>query len=628
MAAGDPIRVLCVHGVGRGTEEPKAENAWSDALWHGLSRADAGARLEVRFLHYVDAFGGRELTALDCLQAVGKLSASWVTTTVGEMFSTRGARGDLKDDLRWTAGMVVQWVEDDALRRATRARLATAVASFRPDVVFAHSLGSLIAYDTFRHLDTRASVAGRTFVSFGSQIGNRAVAKGFGGRIEALPDARFWHHLFNAEDACFTARLKVRAANFAEIDAFFDIEGVMDHDATQYLEHRCVSTSVWAPLVESVRRTAGRALRPAAIARAAARVGTQAVREPNRRALLVGVDAYPDPSMRLEGCVGDVYSVSQLLQEHGFGLDAAPRYSRRDDEIRVLLDQRATAQAIRDRLAWLLDDARPGDVRLFYYSGHGAQIPGYGPSDSIDRLDECLVPHDFDWSRDRAVLDDQLYEQYSQLDYRVRFVMVLDCCHSGGMSRDGGPRVRGLTPPDDVRHRMLRWDPRTERWRERELRPEVERSAFGDRAQSDAWLGAGRSSVRRLGRAYELRAASRRAYNRARDAYEHRGPFLPIVLQACREDERAFEHREGARSGGAFTTSLVRLARDSGGAATLGTIERQVGARCRALGYEQHPVALFPKSLKGMALEQLFRPPEQDGDRAGGGARRARTSRR
>ncbi len=532
MATPSPIRVLCIHGVGRGSEEPQSEHAWSDALWQGLERTDPNARIEVRFLHYVDIFAGRELTALDCLKAVGKLSASWVTTTVGEMFSARGApRGDLKDELRWTAGMVVQWVEDETLRRATRARLAAAVRDFAPDVVFAHSLGSLIAYDAFRHVDTRAAIDGRTFVSLGSQIGNRAVARSFGGRIEPLEKARFWHHLFNGEDDCFTARLKVRATNFAELDAFFDVEGMMDHDATEYLKHRCVSKSVWAPLVESRRGGAGRALRPEPMTSRAARVGTKSVREPNRRALLVGIDAYPDPAVRLEGCVNDVYDVSALLQENGFGLDAGQRYTKQDDEIRVLLDRRATASAIRERLAWLLEDTRPGDVRFFYYSGHGAQIPGYGPSDSVDRLDECLVPHDFDWSRERAILDDQIYEMYSQLDYGVRFVMAFDCCHSGGMSRDGGPRIRGLTPPDDVRHRMLRWDRGQQRWLERKLLPAVPDGRFGNAGEVDSFLGA-ENSVRRLGRAYDLRALPSRAYNRARDDYDHHGPYLPILFQA------------------------------------------------------------------------------------------------
>jgi hypothetical protein len=42
---------------------------------------------------------------------------------------------------------------------------------------------------------------------------------------------------------------------------------------------------------------------------------------PRRRALLVGINEYPDPSDRLEGCVNDVFLMSSLLQESGY---AAP----------------------------------------------------------------------------------------------------------------------------------------------------------------------------------------------------------------------------------------------------------------------------------------------------------------
>ncbi len=628
MPPGKLIRVLCVHGVGRGSEEPVSEEAWSDALWQGLERVDPEARLEVRFLHYVDIFAGHELTALDCVKAVGKLSASWVTTTVGDLFGARGApRGDLKDDLRWTAGMVVQWVEDERLRRATRARLAAAIAALDPDAVFAHSLGSLIAYDTFRHAATRGSAEGRTFVSLGSQIGNRAVARSFGGRIEALENARFWRHLFNAEDACFTARLRVSAPNFAQVDTRFDIDGMMDHDAVEYLKHRAVSSAVWAPLRAAVDGPGARGTQAPAPMRRFARPGSQPVREPNRRALLVGIDNYPDPALRLEGCVNDAYAVSALLQERGFGLDAAQPFSRGDDEIRLLVDRRATAGAIRERLAWLLEETRPGDVRFLYYSGHGAQIPGYGASDSIDRLDECLVPYDFDWSRERAILDDQIYELYSQLDYGVRLVMAFDCCHSGGLSRDGGPRVRGLSPPDDVRHRILRWNPDDQTWDERKLAPEVSAGAFGT-AQRAASFAGDQGAVRRLGRAYELRSLERRDYDRARADYEHRGPYLPILFQACAEGERAFEHREGTRSGGVFTTTFLDLARRSGGRIALGKIADDIGRRCERLGYDQHPATLYPQPLADTPLVDLFRPPAPAPVRSRSGRARRRGSRR
>jgi len=54
------------------------------------------------------------------------------------------------------------------------------------------------------------------------------------------------------------------------------------------------------------------------------------------------------------------------LQERGFAAE----------DIRVVRNDRATAQAIRDRLEWLLDGAEDGMERVFFLQRHGAQMPG------------------------------------------------------------------------------------------------------------------------------------------------------------------------------------------------------------------------------------------------------------
>jgi len=62
-------------------------------------------------------------------------------------------------------------------------------------------------------------------------------------------------------------------------------------------------------------------------------------------------------------------------------------------DIRVVLNDRATAQGIRERLTWLAGRrAEDGTERVFFYSGHGAQMPGYSAEESVDHVDECLVP--------------------------------------------------------------------------------------------------------------------------------------------------------------------------------------------------------------------------------------------
>ena len=67
--------------------------------------------------------------------------------------------------------MVAEWDQNAPLRAALRKRLVERINAFKPDVIMAHSLGSVICYDAFSHEDKNAC-AGRYLVTFGSQIAN------------------------------------------------------------------------------------------------------------------------------------------------------------------------------------------------------------------------------------------------------------------------------------------------------------------------------------------------------------------------------------------------------------------------------------------------------------------------
>jgi hypothetical protein len=247
-------------------------------------------------------------------------------------------------------------------------------------------------------------------------------------------------------------------------------------------------------------------------------------------------------------------------------------------------------------LRWLLDDPRPGDERVFYYSGHGATIPEYGENNEPDRKMETLVPWDFDWSPERAIVDDQIYALYSQLPYGTRFTMILDCCHSGGMHRQGGPKVRGLSPPDDVRHRELKWSSAEEMWVDRDWRP-LNREFSSERGVNEKFFGAAGVSTR-LGRASLVRSRPEQEYKREkrRVGSAKLGPFLPLILEACQEKQFSYEYRHGVTSYGAFTYALcLELRRRK--RISFERLVEVTGEKLRELRYDQKPQILGPKSV-------------------------------
>jgi hypothetical protein len=579
------FRVLAVHGIGDHHTDVTWQDQWRAAISTAIRAWEREAEVQVEFMMYDDLFAEERITFTGSLEALAKLLGS----RVGDLLRRRrGFVDDLQNAMRWYAGMVVQWVENETIRRKARRRLAETVARIKPAVVCGHSLGSLVCYDAYTHPETQAGLRGVTLTTLGSQIANPYVSGNFlAGRIQPIPDTR-WYNLYNAHDDMFVAPIRLSSPFFKQIDTSFDIEGWADHSALGYLSHSATAAQFWSEIAGPQRFRTFVTQSKSGASRLAARP-TAAV----RRALLVGINDYPDASSQLEGCVNDVFLVSAALQECNF----AP------EDIRVLLDNRATAQGIRERLEWLLDGASDGDQLVFYYSGHGAQLPTYGGGDVVDKMDETLVPYDFDWSPQRCITDDQIYELYSQLPYGVQFLIILDCCHSGGLARAGAPRAKGIDPPDDIRHRMLRWNAELQMWQERDFAP-LTPQFTGDRNKRRALIGADEDTLR-LGRATPLRPLTDTAFRSVCKRRGHRGPYMPVIMQACQENQLAFEYRHGVTSHGAFTFALVTRLRSEAGAARSVTFRRLIeltGQTLRSLGYDQQPEIAGPTSWVGAAV--------------------------
>jgi predicted alpha/beta hydrolase family esterase len=575
------LKLMCVHGLGDHRTSPW-QAQWEAAVRQGFG--DADVQLVFEFVTYDDIFVDYRPEPFELVRAVFKLGWSGIAGPRTKAFGLE----DIPDKIRFSAGYVVAWTENDNFQKRARKRILDAVREHKPDVVLAHSLGSLITYNAFSHAeaqadaDLKAALARVRYVTLGSQIGNRFVMRNLtNGRIQPLP-VKFWHHLYNRNDDVFTAPIRLpEATNFRQTATPFDDPDLMDHAAESYFTYWTTAQDVWRPMAAPGEDA--RAFGAAGMAKALA---SPQVRQPRRKALLVGINDYPEAAQRLEGCVNDVFTMSAVLQESGF----AP------ETIRTCLDDRATADGILERLHWLLDDAHAGDELVFYYSGHGARVPQYGPDLEPDHYVETLVPWDFDWTPERWISDDQIYCLYSQLPYDTRLAMIFDCCHSGGIHRDGAARARGITPPDDIRHRELKWDARTQMWVQRDF-VRLNEGFTSDARDAVRFFGR-EGATERLGRAGMLRGLSQRQYAalKRNDPEAARGPYLPLIIEACGEAELSYEYRHGAASHGAFTFSLASILRREAGLSFKALVEK-TRDQLADLRYDQTPQILGPTAV-------------------------------
>lgn len=251
---------------------------------------------------------------------------------------------------------------------------------------------------------------------------------------------------------------------------------------------------------------------------------------PKVRALLVGIDAYRRPELALQGCLNDVELAASLLRQ---------RIAPDDLAIETLRNEQATRAEIIRLFRSHLGATGPGDIALFWFSGHGSTgpLPAEFWHTESSAMCQTTVCHD---SRD-GVPD--LYDKelailvHEVLANGARMATINDSCHSRSATRGGessGPRIR-LAPPADAAPAL------------RDLLPELAGTADDPTRPAPGLLQPGH-----------------------------------VALSACDEWEEANEEPSGDGVHGAFTAALGQALNRLGPDATY----RQVlgGARCRVEG--------------------------------------------
>ena len=160
-------------------------------------------------------------------------------------------------------------------------------------------------------------------------------------------------------------------------------------------------------------------------------------------ALLVGINDYPETSQisSLKGCINDVELQRHLL---------IYRFGFKPEDILTLTNQNATRQGILDAFeTHLIQQAKPGDIVVFHYSGHGSQVAD-PDQDYPDGLNSTIVPFD----SQRPTTNPNTGTIVQDITGHTLFLLmtalktenvtiVLDCCHSGGAKR-GNLQIRSV----------------------------------------------------------------------------------------------------------------------------------------------------------------------------------------
>ncbi|WP_375514188.1 caspase family protein [uncultured Nostoc sp.] len=180
-------------------------------------------------------------------------------------------------------------------------------------------------------------------------------------------------------------------------------------------------------------------------------IPTRGIESRKLYALLVGIDNYPDPNHRLEGCVNDITAIEEYLNE---------RFDKQEYQLylQTLKDEQATREAVIDGFRNHLRQAGENDVVLFYYSGHGSQelTPKEFWHIEPDHQDETLVCYDSRTENGWDLADKELALLIAEVaEKKPHLTIILDCCHSGSGTKDPMQEAKERRLNTDKRERPL-----------------------------------------------------------------------------------------------------------------------------------------------------------------------------
>lgn len=233
-------RILCIHGIG-GKDDSMDDNPgwaqdWRGGLKTHLSITDD---MNISFMKFDSHFDKQNAGVVEYTKFIAKTFLDFLTRRRSQkMMSIKDWMDDYPD-------MVVEYLQDKKLKRVLWNQLKRHIEEHRPDIIYAHSLGSLMCYDFFSEEENSQGYEHITLVTAGSQIGSKLIKAHIKFPIVQLP-IKNWYNLNNDKDLVFARQnIVAQYPNFKQVETYFDDNWPANHDGYRYLNHPRAVAEVW-----------------------------------------------------------------------------------------------------------------------------------------------------------------------------------------------------------------------------------------------------------------------------------------------------------------------------------------------------------------------------------------------
>jgi Caspase domain len=290
----------------------------------------------------------------------------------------------------------------------------------------------------------------------------------------------------------------------------------------------------------------------------------------SKRALLVGIDLYPDPRNNLNSCVADTQRFRGLLQNY---------YGFQPQDITLLHNSAATLANLRIQLSQLFAGVSTGDQVVFFESSHGYRyVKG-------STFTEVLCLYD-------QFLEDTELVQLSRQVPPGTFTCVVDACHSAGLEKL-------FFAPDGLHAARAKvWQPPPEQ-------AAADVALLTQATSFKSFARAATSDTGAVAKQFSAEAFGAFSAPPAKDG-EGQPELNGVLFAACLADQTAAAGSPPTDGLSAFTWALGREL-EAGGVTTAATALRdRVDQRLQALNMRQTPDVEAPMAHGGWLTQTLI----------------------